>query len=65
MLTKNVNGKRAKCTPGEEAEIRAEWAENERLAAIEAAKPKELTLEEQLVDLKARLVKLEKGGVKP
>ena len=59
MLTKNVNGTRVQCTPEEEKAIRAEWAENERLAAIEAAKPKEPTMEEKLTAMEARLVKLE------
>ncbi len=48
MLTKLVNGKREVMSPEEEAEIRAEWAENDRLAAIEAAKPPEPTLEDRL-----------------
>ena len=48
MLTRNVNGKKVVCTPKEEAEIRAGWTENDRLAAIEAAKPKEPTDKERM-----------------
>ena len=61
MLTKNVNGKRVKCTPEEEAEIRAEWTENERLAAIEAAKPPEPTLEDRLIALESEIKTLKQA----
>lgn len=40
--------KRIECSSEEETVIRAEWAKNDRLAAEEATKPKELTIKERL-----------------
>lgn len=48
-LTKMVDGKRISLDYDEELSIREEWAENERLQAIEDVKPIPLTLEEQFV----------------
>ena len=48
MLTRLVNGERIELTAEEETATREEWAENDRLQAIEDAKPKQPTIEERL-----------------
>ena len=61
MLTKLINGKREVMSPKEEDAIRAEWAENDRLAAIEAAKPPEPTLEDRLTALESEIKTLKQA----
>ena len=58
-LTKMVDGKRISLDYDEELSIREEWAENERLKAIEYAKQIPLTLEEKFVLLEIRITELE------
>ena len=58
MLTRNVNGKRVEMTLEEEADTRAEWAENEREAVEEAAKEPEPNMKERLDAMQAEIDQL-------
>ncbi len=62
-LTRNVNGKQIEMNLEEDKATRAEWAENERLAAIEAAKPLELSMEERLVLMQVEINALKKDRI--